>query len=58
MGTIIIEKMQLAKEAKLVSISDICVVLVHGPEESIIASLVTCIKPIANMSAHNIFSGT
>src|SRR3954471_19863687 len=55
MLSILVEKMQLAKEAKLIPVPNIRVVLVHRPEETIIA-LVSGVETVAQMNAQGILT--
>lgn len=51
-----IEKMQFTEEAKLIPVPDVCIILVHGPEEAIIATFVSSVEAIAQMNTQGVVS--
>ena len=55
-GTIVVKQVEFGEETQLVAVSDIGVVFVHGPEESIFFSTAASIETISQMRCKDVFS--
>jgi hypothetical protein len=55
-SAIIVEQMELGKEAQLVTVADISVVFVHWPEKSVFFSAATSIETVSQMRCEDISS--